>query len=46
VVYTVIFRHDETGMSFVVYDVPDTSKDRLAVAKDLETAAASLREGE
>lgn len=46
VTYTVIFRHDGSGMSFVVYDVQDAEKDRLAVARDLEAAAASLRSGD
>lgn len=41
--YTVIFRHDENGLSFCVYDVDDTKRDRLAVARDLESAAKSLR---
>jgi hypothetical protein len=43
VTYTVVFRHDGGGMSFVVYDIQDTEKDRLAVSRDLEAAAASLR---
>jgi hypothetical protein len=40
--YTVVIRHDENGMSFMVNDIQDTEKDRLAVAKDLEAAAQSL----
>jgi hypothetical protein len=44
ITYTIIFRHGPEGMSFVVYDVQDTQRDRLAVARDLEAAAASLRE--
>ena len=41
--YTVIFRHDEKGFSFIVYDIQDTKKDRLAVARDLESAVESLK---
>lgn len=41
--YTVVFTHDEEGMYFVVYDIQDTKKDRLAVARDLESAAESLK---
>lgn len=44
VVYTVVFTHDQYGMSFNVYDIQDAKKDRLAVARDLEAAAKSLRE--
>lgn len=44
VIYTVVVRHDGAGMSFVVRDVQDTEQDRLAVARDLEAAAMSLRE--
>lgn len=44
VMYQVTFRHGEDGMSFVVTDVLDTAEDRLAVARDFEAAAASLRE--
>lgn len=43
VLYTVVVRHDHEGMSFVVHDVQDTPKDRLAVAKDLEMASKQLR---
>lgn len=41
-VYTIVVTHDSDGMSFVVYDIQDTKKDRLAVARDLEDAANSL----
>ena len=41
--YTVVFRHDGEGMSFVVHDIQDSERDRLAVARDLEIAAESLR---
>jgi len=44
VTYTIEIRHDGEGMSFMVYDIEDTRKDRLAVAIDLETAATSLKE--
>jgi hypothetical protein len=44
VIYTVVICHDAIGMTFTVHDVQDTTKDRLAVATDLEAAAASLRE--
>ena len=40
--YTVIIRHDENGMSFVVNDVQDSKEDRLAVARDLNEAAKAL----
>jgi len=43
VVYTVIFTHDQHGMSFNVYDIQDSKRDRLAVADDLDAAAKSLR---
>lgn len=43
VTYTIAFHHSEDGMSFVVHDIQDTKKDRLAVARDLEAAAESLR---
>ena len=42
VTYTIEFRHDGDGMSFTVYDIEDSQKDRLAVAADLEAALASL----
>lgn len=42
--YTVTVCHDAYGMSFTVRDVQDTPRDRLAVAADLEAAAASLKE--
>ena len=45
VVYTVVFTHDQRGLSLNVYDIQDSEKDRLAVADDLEAAAKSLREG-
>jgi len=41
--YTVVFRHDGDGMSFVVYDIQDSERDRLAVARDFEEAAKSLK---
>lgn len=44
ITYTLTFFHTGKGMSFHVSDVQDTEKDRLAVAKDLEDAAFSLRE--
>ncbi len=44
VFYTVIFKHGPDGMSFVVHDIQDTKADRLAVARDFEAAAASLKE--
>ncbi len=44
VVYTVVFRHDEEGMSFTVSDVQDSPHDRESVAADFEAAAASLRQ--
>ena len=44
VVYTVTFYHNEKGMSFTVDDIQDTKKDRLAVARDFEAAACSLKE--
>jgi nucleoside-triphosphatase THEP1 len=44
VTYTIEVRHDGEGMSFMVYDIEDTQKDRLAVAIDLEAAATSLKE--
>lgn len=44
VTYTIEFRHDGDGMSFIVYDIEDTEKDRIAVATDLEVAAASLKD--
>lgn len=37
--YTVVFRHDENGMSFSVNDVEDSPHARMAVARDLEQAA-------
>ena len=43
VLYTVVFRHGNDGFSFVVHDIQDTQKDRLAVARDLEEAAKSLK---
>jgi len=43
IVYTVAFCHDENGMTFIVHDVQDTKKDRLAVARDFEAAAESLK---
>lgn len=43
VMYQVTFRHGADGMSFIVTDVLDTAEDRLAVARDFEAAAASLR---
>ena len=44
VTYTVVFRHDEKGMSFTVHDIQDSEHDRLSVAADFEAAATSLRE--
>ena len=44
IVYSIVFRHDHNGMTFIVNDVQDTEKDRLAVAKDLEAAAKSLKD--
>jgi len=44
ITYTIEFRHDGDFMSFIVYDIKDTQKDRIAVAIDLEAAAASLKE--
>lgn len=41
--YTVEIIHDQYDMSFNVYDIQNTKKDRLAVAKDPEGAANSLR---
>lgn len=41
--YTVEIIHDQYDMSFNVYDIQNTKKDRLAVAKDPEDAANSLR---
>lgn len=46
IMYTVVFCHDAFGMTFTVSDIQDTKKDRLAVARDLEAAAESLREDE
>ena len=46
IIYTVAFMHDSEGMSFVVHDIADTIKDRLAVAKDFEAAAESLKSDE
>lgn len=43
VLYTVVFRHGDDGFSFVVHDIQDAEKDRLAVARDLEEAAKSLK---
>lgn len=43
--YTVVFRHTNDGLSFTVHDIEDTKKDRLAVARDLERGALSLKEG-
>lgn len=43
--YTVVFRHDENGMSFSVNDVEDSPHARLAVARDLEQAAKWLIDG-
>lgn len=40
--YTIVIRHDGDGMSFVVHDIQNTHKDRLAVARDLKAAAESL----
>lgn len=45
-IYSVAFCHDEKGMTFIVHDIQDTKKDRLAVARDFEAAAASLKEDE
>ena len=42
VIYTVVFRHDEEGMSFIVHDIQDSQHDREAVAADLEAASVSL----
>jgi hypothetical protein len=42
--YTVTFHHDENGMSFTINDIQDAKKDRLAVARDFEAAAYSLKE--
>lgn len=41
--YSVVIRHDEEGMSFVVSDVQDSREDRLAVARDLERASKQLK---
>lgn len=46
VVYNIVFRHDHEGMSFVVYDIQDTKKDRLAVARDLAACAEILQQDE
>lgn len=43
--YTVVFRHDENGMTFSVNDVQDSKQDRLAVGRDLERAAKWLIDG-
>lgn len=43
IIYSIVFRHGDDGMSFVVHDVADTEKDRLAVARDLEAAAECLK---
>ena len=42
--YTVYFEHDESGLSFTVYDVQDSKHDRESVAADFEAAAESLRD--
>ena len=44
ITYTVTFHHTKDGMSFEVEDVQDSEKDRLAVARDFEAAAISLRD--
>jgi len=44
VTYTVQFTHDAKGMTFVVYDIKDSRRDRLTVADNLEAAAKKLRE--
>ena len=42
--YNVEFTHNESGFSFVVYNIADSDRDREAVAKDLQAAALSLLE--
>ena len=42
--YTIEFTHDKDGLVFNVFGIQDTTKDRLAVARDLEDAVKSLRQ--
>ena len=42
--YSVVFRHDQNGLSFTVHNIQDTRRDRLAVARDLAVAAELLKE--
>jgi len=41
--YSVEFTHDQNGLVFNVFGIQDAKKDRIAVARDLESAAKSLR---